>query len=76
MRAWSNDDPAGARADDSAAPAGYQLITPDRWQAALRDRRRRRTCNVPGCGQAGRLYPAGFRCDQHRPGAPEGGNAA
>jgi len=24
-------------------------------------------CDVPGCTAPGRLYPAGFRCDQHKP---------
>jgi len=26
-------------------------------------------CSTPNCGQPGRLYPAGWRCDDHRPGA-------
>ena len=28
------------------------------------------TCIVPGCGQPGRLYPAGTLCDTHRPATP------
>lgn len=28
---------------------------------------KRGTCNTPGCGEPGRPYPAGFRCDQHKP---------
>lgn len=75
MTSWS-DVPAGARAELSAVPAGDQGTTRAGWNAALRRRRSRRTCHVPGCGTLGRLYAAGFLCDQHRPGSPEGGNAA
>ena len=47
---------------------GFQVVTPADWQAALRRRRQRRTCNVVACGKTGRLYPAGWRCDEHQPG--------
>lgn len=26
-------------------------------------------CEVPGCGELGRLYPCGWRCDRDSPGA-------
>jgi hypothetical protein len=28
-------------------------------------------CNTPRCGQPARLYPCGWRCDDHKPGAAE-----
>ena len=73
MTTWSDEPPAGAHGTGNAAdppPAGLQAVTPADWQAALRRRRQRRTCNVIRCGQPGRLYPAGFLCDRHKPGTP------
>jgi hypothetical protein len=27
------------------------------------------TCHVPDCGKPGQLYPAGWLCDEHKPGS-------
>ena len=48
---------AGADAHGSAPPAVASAALPG-------------TCIVPGCGESGRLYPAGWLCDGHRPGSP------
>lgn len=32
----------------------------------------RQLCDVPGCSRLGRLFPCGWRCDPHRPGAEHG----
>ncbi len=48
MVTWGGEPPAGAGDAQRTAPAGFQLVSPADWQAALRARRRRRTCRVIG----------------------------
>jgi hypothetical protein len=60
---------APAPTQGTVAPPGTQGIAPPKMaQPRRRVAQPCGHCNVP-CGQPARLYPCGWRCDDHSPGA-------
>ena len=59
-----------ARSHGTTAESGAERPRPLRLVAPTQP------CGVPGCGQPGRPYPCGQRCDQHQPGSQTGSEAS